>query len=230
MATDGTGARVFQALPGRTESRREAFARCLTDLARILGLDVPPAPDSAGRHEWERDVRTAWRETCLRGVRLSEEAFDALIETAVHDPDPSFNRQFVEPAVNAFGQRRVQAALLGRLRTGTDPERAGAARAWYWSAVLSSRMPRVRAADPDAAGRAEPDEGTDLPAAWHETALREFVRNEHLDVRRCILPLLPLRKSAYPPELHDLVDTAVTTARAHPDAYIRHRVEHQVGD
>ncbi|WP_234328072.1 hypothetical protein [Streptomyces sp. NRRL S-37] len=159
---------------------------------------------------------------------LPEDAFDVLIEAAVHDPDPSFNRQFVEPALNAFGQRRVQAALLDCLRTGTNADRAGAARAWYWSA-LPARMPLVRAEDPDAAERAEPDEDADIPAEWRDAALREFVSNEHLDVRRCLLPGLPLRKSAHPPELHDLVDTAVRIARSHPDAYIRHRVEHQVG-
>jgi hypothetical protein len=38
---------------------------------------------------------------------------------AVHDPDPSFCRWFVEPAVYAFGRRRVMTALLECLRTGT---------------------------------------------------------------------------------------------------------------
>ena len=32
------------------------------------------------------------------------------------------------------------------------------------------------------------------------------------------------------PDLHELVDTAVSIARAHPDGYIRHRVTHQVAD
>ncbi|MFI2370300.1 hypothetical protein [Streptomyces sp. NPDC018833] len=91
-------------------------------------------------------------------------------------------------------------------------------------------MPLVRAENPDAVGRPEPDDGSAVVAEWNEAALREFVSNEHLDVRRCTLPGLPLRKSAYPPELHGLVDAAVATARSHPDEYIRHRVEHQVGD
>ncbi|WP_455356210.1 hypothetical protein [Streptomyces sp. SYSU K217416] len=162
-------------------------------------------------------------------MHLSEESFDALVKAAVYDPDSSFNRQFVEPALNAFGQGRVQAALLGYLRTGTDSERAGAARAWYWSA-LPLRMPLVRAENPGATGQAEPDDGSAVVAEWNEAALREFVSNEHLNVRRCILPGLSLRKSAYPPELHEVVDVAVAIARSHPDEYIRHRVEHQVGD
>ncbi|MFK4597009.1 hypothetical protein [Streptomyces pristinaespiralis] len=238
MAEDGNGTTAgetapavqgFMALPGRTEDRREPFYRSLADVVRILGLDVAHEPDPGDRRTWERHARAALREACRRGIDLPEEAFGALVEAGVRDLDPSFNRQFVEPAVNAFGHVRVQAALLGYLRTGTDPERAGAARAWYWSA-LPLRQPLVRAQDPDAAVRADPDDGPAVRAEWREAALREFVGNEDLDVRRCILPGLPLRKSAYPPELHDLVDAAVATARSHPDSYIRHRVEHQVGD
>ncbi|WP_314242973.1 hypothetical protein [Streptomyces sp. DSM 40907] len=75
------------------------------------------------------------------------------------------------------------------------------------------------------------DGGGAVVKEWYEAALREFVHNEHVDVRRCILPLLlPPRKSAYPPELHGLVDEALATARSHPDEYIRHRMEHRVGD
>ncbi|MEU4267947.1 hypothetical protein [Streptomyces sp. NPDC026092] len=218
--------KTFAALPSRPDDGRALFAGCLEDVIRVVGLGIADDEEPGERRARERRARTALREACLRGMNLSEEAFDALIKAAVHDPDPSFNRQFVEPALNAFGQGRVQSALLGYLRTGTNPQRAGAARAWYWSA-LPPRMPHVRAQDPGAAGRAKPDHVAD---DWYGTALREFVANEDLDVRRCLLPGLPLRKSAYPPELHDLVDAAVATARSHPDEYIRQRVEHQVGD
>lgn len=223
MTEDGRTA-GFMALPGRTGDRREVFAGALEDVVRVLGLEVAAEPESADGITWVHRARAALREVWREGAVLSDEAFDALLRAAVHDPDPSSNRQFVEPALNAFGHRRVQAALLAYLRTGTDPERAGAARAWYWSA-LSLRMPLVRAEHPAAA-----DDGADVVKEWYEAALREFVHNEHVDVRRCVLPLLPLRKSSYPPELHGLVDEAVAIARPHPDEYIRHRVEHQVGD
>ncbi|MDT0463088.1 hypothetical protein [Streptomyces gibsoniae] len=91
-------------------------------------------------------------------------------------------------------------------------------------------MPLVRARNPGFSGPAEPDDGAAVSAEWHEAALREFVTNVQVDVRRRLLPGLPLRKSVHPPELHDLVDAAVATARSCPDEYIRHRVEHQVGD
>ncbi|MFI9307639.1 hypothetical protein [Streptomyces triculaminicus] len=140
-------AQLFGALPERTEDRREAFEKCLADVVRSLGLVVAPESEEGDFRNWQHHARAALRDTCHRGLTLSEESFDVLLKAAVHDPDPSFNRQFVEPALNAFGHRRVRIALLGYLRTGTDLERAGAARAWYWSA-LPLRMPVVRAENP----------------------------------------------------------------------------------
>ncbi|MEU8971449.1 hypothetical protein AB0D11_19640 [Streptomyces monashensis] len=238
MATDGHGTDAggptepvqgFMALPGRTERREDVYEACLENVVRSLGLDVALETEREDLWTWGHVVRAAIRDACRRGNLLSEESFDVLLRAAVHEPDPSFNRWFVEPALNAFGHMRVQIVLLGYLRKGTDPERAGAARAWYWSA-LPLRMPGVQAENRGAASRPETDDGSAVVAEWNEAALREFVSNEHLDVRRCILPGLSLRKSAYPPELHDLVDAAVAMARSHPDEYIRHRVEHQVGD
>ncbi|MEU3337507.1 hypothetical protein [Streptomyces sp. NPDC006668] len=236
MTVDGdeTGARGagsamqgFMTLPGRTEDGRQLFLKCLADVIRVLRLDVAPESDAGDERQWGHRVRGALREACRHELVLPEVSFDVLMKAAVYDRDPSFNRQFVEPALNAFGYRRVRSALLDYLRTGTNQERAGAARAWYWSA-LPLRLSQVRAEGSDIGGQAEVDDRSVMVGEWDEAALREFVRNEHLDVRRCILPGLPLRKSAYPPELYDLVEAAVMIARSHPDEYIRHRVEHQV--
>ncbi|MGW4814067.1 hypothetical protein ACWEPB_20820 [Kitasatospora cineracea] len=236
MAVDGNEAAAgeaesavqgFMALPGRTEDGTQLFLRRLADVVQTLGLDVASGSVAGDAWEWGHVVRGALREACRQGLVLSEASFGVLMAAAVYDSNPSFNRQFVEPALNAFGYQRVRSALLDYLRTGTDSERAGAARAWYWSA-LPLRLSEVRAEGSDAEGQPEADDKAVLVREWHEAALREFVSNEHLDVRRCILPGLPLRPSAYPAELHDLVEAAVVIARSHPDEYIRHRVEHQV--
>ncbi|TMR89299.1 hypothetical protein EJK15_61560 [Nonomuraea basaltis] len=190
-------------------------------------MEVAPERAPGDQRRWNQLARVALREACRNGLTLSDASFDVLIKAAVYDPDPSFNRQFVEPALNAFGRRRVRSALLDYLRTGTDGERAGAARAWYWSA-LPLRLHQVQAETPNTGSQAESDDRSVLTRDWYQAALQEFVSNEHLDVRRCILPGLPLWRSAYPPELQDLVDAAVSIARSHPDEYIRHRVEHQV--
>lgn len=221
--------RVFMALPGNAEDRRAVFEARLMDVVRGLGLQVGPASEGGEGWTWVHRARTALRTACRRGLTLSEESFDVLLEAAVHDPDPSFNRQFVEPALNAFGYTRVRGALLRYLTTGTDHERAGAARAWYWTA-LRLRMPQVRAEHPGGDGADRPGDRSALVAEWHEAALRAFVSSEDVHVQRCILPILPLRRSAHPDHLHALVDRAVALARAHPDAYIRHRVELQAGD
>lgn len=221
------GTQVFMALPVRTDDGTAPFLRCLVDVVRVLGIEVDHEPDPSDPERWELEARAALRDACRQGLTLSDAAFNALIKAAVYDPDPSFNRQFVEPALNGFGRRRVRSVLLDYLRTGTNQERAGAARAWYWSA-LPLRLDHVRSDNPNIGGRTELDDRSILTTDWYASALREFVSNDHLDVRRCILPGLPLRTSAYPPELRDLVEKAVAIARSHPDEYIRHRVEHQV--
>ncbi|GLZ09184.1 hypothetical protein Acsp03_66500 [Actinomadura sp. NBRC 104412] len=227
-AEEGSGTpQVFTALPARTDDGRALFLRCLADVVRAIDLAVEPEWDPDDQRRWRLSVRAALHTACQQGLMLPDGAFDVLIKAAVYDPDPSFNRQFIEPALNAFGRRRVRSALLDYLRMGTDLERAGAARAWYWSA-LPLQLHNIQAESSRTASQVEPDDRSVLAQEWFEAALREFVNNEHLDVRRCILPGLPLWRSAYPPELHHLVDTAVAIARSHPDEYIRHRVEAQV--
>ncbi|MFF2716651.1 hypothetical protein [Streptomyces sp. NPDC058011] len=71
----------------------------------------------------------------LERADLPEEFLAPLMTAAVYDPDPSFCRWFVEPAVYAFGRRRVMTALLDYLRTGTDAEQAGAEGVWYCAHV-----------------------------------------------------------------------------------------------
>ena len=215
------------ALPRPMDDGRQQLLRCLDDLVEVVGLDVAPA-DRGDEWRWGRRVGAAFRKASRQGpLVLPETSFDTLMTAAVYDPDPSFNRWWLEPALNAFGRRRVCTALLAILRTGTDVERAGAARAWYWAA-LPLRLPGVVAEIAGVESQVEPDDPAELAREWNAAALREFVTNEHLDVRRCIIPVLPLWKSAYGNELHGLLDTAIAIARSHPDEYIRHRVEHQV--
>lgn len=159
-----------------------------------------------------------------------EAVFDTLIRAIIHDPNPSFNRQLIEPALAAVGRRKVQEALLDLLSGGTNAEKAGAARAWYWTQVplRFDGAANWKARIPTEESQREYNAIEDLRTRWRETALREFISNEDLDVRRCILPGLTLNPAHHPDDLKDLVATAVHIARTHPDEYIRHRVEHQV--
>jgi hypothetical protein len=138
--------------------------------------------------------------------------FKSMLRAGVLERNPSLNRVFIEPCVRSLGGRRVLEELLRYLECGTDVEKAGAASAFYWAGH-----------NPLGEDLAELRQRID----WQ--MLREFVGNEDVQVRRRIIPLLRLEPDSYPEELRPLVARAVAIARAHPDEYIRHRVEIQLG-
>ncbi|MEU4878151.1 hypothetical protein [Streptomyces sp. NPDC021608] len=148
------------------DDRREAAARsflsCAAELARLLdletGTDVPEARRA-------RHLAHAVRKPLLGSASLPEEFFAPLMAAAVYDPDPSFCRWFVEPAVYAFGRRRVMTALLEYLRTGTEAERAGAKRAWY-CAHVPLRADRSPAYAPGGSRDPALDETRDVANEW----------------------------------------------------------------
>lgn len=214
-------------LPGRTDDSSATFERCLSELIDLLGAERPALMvDSGGAWlQWQHQARGVIAQA-VRTTPVRQEWFEPLVRAAVHDPDPSFNRQLVEPALAAFGRRRVQSRLLDYLRTGTDPQRAGAARAWYWTQVPLTYLGRSRTPTPES--KAEYDAHADLRRQWRDTALEVFLATEDLDVRRCILPGLDLRAEHYPKELRSMVTQAIHLARTHADEYLRHRVEHQI--
>ncbi|WP_330242103.1 hypothetical protein [Streptomyces sp. NBC_00525] len=139
---------------------------------------------------------------------------------AVYDPDPSFCRWFVEPAVYAFGRRRVMAALVDYLRIGTDAERAGATRAWY-SAHVPLRADRSPAYAPTEVRDPALDEAQDIKAAWLEACLRVFAESTDLRMRHRVLLALPTSSAAYPPSLYELLESTLASAQGHPDPRIR---------
>jgi hypothetical protein len=209
---------LYMALPtnGADAAATATFDDCLAKLAQMVGADMR-TPD--GTCAWRSAARIAIRAGLQKRDRLYDAFFDALVNAGVYDPNPSANAQFIRPAIAHFGRERVQTALLGFLRGGTNPERAGAARAWYWTHATERYIDH---------NRAEWDGLAGLRSAWREAALREFVANEDINVRRCILPGLPLSTEPYPADLHALVAEAIRIARTHSDEYLRHRVEIQI--
>jgi hypothetical protein len=214
-------------LPGCTIDRSAAYQALLQDLLDLVGAE---SPDAEGP-----DVQPAWHHRARRLVgsivtrhaeEAPEELFEPLIRAAVHEPDPSFNRQLVGPAIAVFGRRRVQLALIACLDAGTAPDIAGAARAWYWTEPTLTY--RAGSDTPTTQSLAEYEAVGDLRERYQHLALRRFVTEADLDVRRCILPGLPLDQRLYPAELHELVTEAVRIARTSSDDYLRHRVEIQV--
>ncbi|MFE2930245.1 hypothetical protein [Streptomyces sp. NPDC059278] len=194
-----------------------SFLTCATEVARLLGIgDIAmEAKEPHARH-----LAHAVRKPLLERASLPEEWFAPLMAAAVYDPDPSFCRWFVEPAVYAFGRRRVMAALVDYLRVGTDAERTGAVRAWY-SAHVPLHADRSPAYGPGGVRNPALDESQDTKAAWLEVSMQVFAEATDLQMRRRVLLDLPTSRAAYPPPLHKLLESTLTSARAHPDPYIR---------
>jgi hypothetical protein len=158
-----------------------------------------------------------------RGRQMPRGLFAPMIRAAVYEVNPSFNRQFIEPCIWAFGPRLVNEALLDYLASGTDFEKAGAANALYWA---SSPLIGMR----DVPDLCEEYEGLDdIRLRKRVLLLNEFVKNGNVDVRRSIIAQLSFERELYPPDCWPLLPQAVKVARDHPDEYIRHRVEVQLG-
>ncbi|MFE4332697.1 hypothetical protein ACFRQM_25745 [Streptomyces sp. NPDC056831] len=138
----------------------------------------------------------------------------------VHDPDPSFCRWFVEPALYAFGRRRVLTALVDYLRTGSDAERAGAVRAWY-CAHLPLRANRSPAYAPSGSRDPAMDESQDVVDSWLEESMRVVARSADPQTHRRVLLNLPTSHEAYPQHLHELFERTIASARTHPSEHIR---------
>ncbi|MEU5656576.1 hypothetical protein ABZ802_13275 [Streptomyces sp. NPDC047737] len=193
-----------------------SFLTWVTEVARQLGVgDVAMEPDGRARR-----LAHAVRKPLLERATLPEELFAPLMAAAVYDPDPSFCRWFVEPAVYAFGRRRVMAALADHLRHGTDAERAGALRAWY-SAHVPVYAGRSPAYGPGGVRDPALDESRDVRAAWMEACMGVFAEVTDLRMRHRVLLDLPTSRAAYPPSLHELLDCTLASARLHPDPHIR---------
>jgi hypothetical protein len=160
-------------------------------------------------------VRKQWR-------HLPDSYFAPLMRLAIYEPDPSLNRDFIEPALRAFGYHRVQEALLDYLEQGTLREKAGAARACYWAWLPIVLDPRP--------GYEEFRRlcGEDLWIRRDVLFLTTFVEQADPHVQRAIISHLSLTSPDYPEAYQPLIPTALHLARTHPDESIRRQAEVQL--
>lgn len=166
-------------------------------------------------------------------IDLPTQLFEAMLRAAVREPNPSSNRAFVEPCVRAFGHRKVNRRLLDALRQGSAEEKAGAVNAMYWAQVPLVFTGAPPSWDLDHAtpeSREKYMAVADLVEEKRYLFLEEFVANPDVALRRCLLAGLDLSPEHYPQQLRPLVQQAIELARSHPDEYIRHRVEVQLGN
>src|SRR4051812_36341666 len=119
-----------------------------------------------------------------------------------------------------------------------DFHKAGAVCALYWANVgVSYRITHpitspllMRREDADQKSLSAYEALTDVWERKRKLFLETFVSNSNLDVRRTLIGNLNLDESAYPDSHKRLVARAIQIARDHPDEYIRHRVQIQLGE
>ena len=188
-----------------------AIYRALRQIEDLLTSSEEPlsvcsqGPDSVLWQKWQflkisLLVRKHWEQ-------LPETYFAPLLRAAVYETDPSFDQDFLTPALRAFGHRKVQEALLSYLEQGTPREQAGALRAWYWA---------WKPCD------------ADLRVKRDSLLLKWFVECEDLAVRRSIIAFLSLYPSDYSEASRPLIPTAIHLARTHPDAFVRDKLEEKL--
>jgi hypothetical protein len=154
-----------------TEAAR-AFLMCVTEVARLLAADVDVDRPGATTRRKAPHLANRVRRPLFESPHLEEGPFAPLMATAVHEPGPSFSRRFIAPALYSFGRPRVLEALVEYLRPGTDFERAGATRAWYWAQMPLSA---ARSTAPVQDGtQSELDASQEVLEAWYEVSMQIY--------------------------------------------------------
>jgi hypothetical protein len=186
-------------------------ARTILSNRKLKPLDWLESALKDDKRQWF--VASALR----KGDQMPDLLFEPMIQTAISQPDPSSPRAFIEPLMRCFGPRSVNLALLRILEHGTDMEKAGAVTSLYFAMGLAGHKGIAN----------EPMD--DILVQERCLMLRSFVDNENVHLRRCLVPQLRFDEARYPDDLKPLVQEAIGIARGHPDAYIRHRIEIQLG-
>ncbi len=161
-----------------------------------------------------------------RSGAVPEPLWEPLLDAAVDEPDPSFNRAFVEPCLASAGARWVMERLLGIIEHGSNVRKRGAFNAWYWAAPGLSFIgwkPGATVDDATPESRAAWLAVADLRARHDEAALREFVTNDDLDLRRVTARLVLGCADRLPLEFEPLLAEAIRIGSSHPDEFIRHQ-------
>jgi hypothetical protein len=164
---------------------------------------------------------------------LAEVLFRPMLDAAIDEINPSYNRYFVDPCMGSFGPRRVNEYLLSVVESGTDFRKAGAINALYWAQVPLSFPIDAPSFDIQYATRESRAAYEGLRDIWERKQrlfLETFVANSSVDVRRSTIPALDLDPQDYPESHRPLVTQAIEIARSHTDHFIRQGVEIQLGD
>ena len=148
-----------------------------------------------------------------------------MLVAAASTLNPSANQDFVVPCIETAGRRRVVTTLVDIAMTGSDWLKSGATNAlyWAWSPGEGVGWSYGDGTDPPSQ-LIEPVE--DVRMAFEDWALREFIDNVAVDVRRGLVHHIVSAAEREPV----LSGQAIAIARTHPDAYIRQRIAIELGE
>jgi hypothetical protein len=150
----------------------------------------------------------------------------SLLRAACLTVNPSFNRHFVAPCLLRFGRRRVVSELIEIARRGSDQLKIGATNALYWGAIAreDEMWPDAQRYEPFDGPPDEPvDDLLEQFAVW---AVREFLINKALDVRRVLVHHIASASVRDTEQGGEAIDLA----RRHPDEFIRARLHYDLGE
>lgn len=222
------------------EDKREVVWRKTNELIRETALAcVPMQPEgiawfmkelSIPGNLWEQEKKCFARGVLgvIRCIPADLVLF--ALRMAVEEPDPSYNRLYVETAVRGLGAYEVCLRLLEVMRTGTNYEKAGALNALYWA--VSSAFDREEGYFfKEGVANDSPERSAmhkQIVDEMMRLALIEFVINEDLDLRRSFVRWVSADESKYPDVLRPKVTEAVQIALNHPDQFIRQHMQRQL--
>ena len=158
---------------------------------------------------------------------VPERAYDAVLYAGIHEKCPDANRVFIEPCVETFGHRKVMTDLLDAFQMGTNTEKAGVADALYWVEPGRTYIGKIIPENETEESKALNASLEDLIERKKTLFLSEFVKNEDVQVRRCLVPFLLSR--TYSEDLKPLAEKACEIALCHPDKYIHERACYDLG-
>ena len=148
-----------------------------------------------------------------------------MLVAAASTVNPSMNQFFVLPCIESAGRRLVVTTLVEIAMTGADWLKAGATNALYWAWMPGEGLGWSYAVDTiPSALLTEPVD--DVRMAFEDWALREFIDNVDVDVRRTMLRHVVAAGKREPA----LFAKAIAIARNHEDAYMRQRLAAELGE
>jgi hypothetical protein len=220
------------------------------EIERFFKPYIKPVPQAVERFEAATGDDVQWLTAALRddarkwfvadaaaaAAGIPEDLCTPMLDAAVEELDPSFDRRFVEPCMRVFGARCVNEYLLEVLESGDSFQKAGAVCALNWAQISIVYEIKGRPISSLTIEDATPDSLAAFQALsdiWQRKKklfVETFVFNTDVDVRRVLFGRLHLDDNAYEDTHKPLVRRAIEIGRLHPDEYIRQQFQLYSGE